>query len=335
VKIKLLSLLLCLGFFGCGGGAQQIAKTLTQPGTPTPSTNPAPAPKPGPTPSPSPSPAPVPTPAPAPTPAPTPAPPPPHVVLLIEENHSFSTVYPTGMPYLSSLGDANGIATNYSSDEAGSMLDYLWLSSGSGEEAFGCGGWGCSQTITDDNIFREINKAGMSWKVYAEALPSVGFLGANSGEYVARHDPAVWYSDIVDDVAQQQNVVPFTQFAGDLANNNLPNYSIIVPDLLDDAHDGTIQAADSWLQTNIGPFLASSYFQAGSNTVMFITFDNGDDDAQGLVFTGVIGPNVIPGVKVSTAYRHENTLRTIMGLLGLTTYPGASATAAPMNEFFQ
>jgi hypothetical protein len=44
---------------------------------------------------------------------------------------------------------------------------------------------------------------------------------------------------------------------------------------------------------------------------------------------------VIPGVKVSNPFRHENTLRTIMELLGLTQFPGASAKAAPMNEFFK
>jgi len=38
---------------------------------------------------------------------------------------------------------------------------------------------------------------------------------------------------------------------------------------------------------------------------------------------------------VNTPFRHENTLRTIMELLGLKNYPGASATAAPMNEFFR
>ena len=52
-------------------------------------------------------------------------------------------------------------------------------------------------------------------------------------------------------------------------------------------------------------------------------------------FTAVAGDKVIPGVKVNTPYRHENTLRTIMELLGLTDFPGASADAAPMNDFFQ
>lgn len=259
----------------------------------------------------------------------------PHVFLIIEENRSFSTVYNNQMPWLSALGDKYGIATNYYSDEPGSLTDYLWLSSGSGESNFECNGNQCAQPVTDDNIFRALNNAGMSWKMYAESLPSNGFLGAYAGEYVKRHNPAVWYSDVVNSTQQQQNVVPFSQLPVDLAAGNLPNYSIIVPNLLDDAHDGAPAAADQWLRANITPLLNSSYFQPGGNGVLFITFDNGDGDAQGQVFTAVVGQSVIPGVKVNTPYRHENTLRTIMQRLGLKNFPGASATAAPMNEFFK
>jgi acid phosphatase len=130
-------------------------------------------------------------------------------------------------------------------------------------------------------------------------------------------------------------VVPFTQFPVDVAADNLPDYSIVIPDLEDDAHNGTPEAADQWLKTNIAPLLESKYFQADQNTVMFITFDNGENDEQGQVFTAVVGQSVIPGVRVNTPFKHENTLRTIMQLLGLKNYPGASATAAPMNEFFK
>jgi phosphatidylinositol-3-phosphatase len=258
-----------------------------------------------------------------------------HVILIIEENRSFSTVYPYGMPWLSALGDAYGIATNYFSDEPGSMLDYLWLSSGSGEHAFGCGGWGCSNIITSDNIFRELDKSGMSWKVYADSLPYVGYMGIQSGEYVKRHNPAPWYSNVAYHPAKQKNMVPFTQFAKDLAAHHLPDYSLIVPNLLHDAHDGTVAMADRWLKQYISPVLSSPYFTLGGNGVMFITFDNGDSDKQGQVFTAVIGADVIHGVKVNTAFRHENALRTIMELLGLKHYPGASRTAAPMREFFK
>ena len=239
------------------------------------------------------------------------------------------------MPWLKALGDKYGVATNYYSDEKGSLLDYLWLSSGSAERSFGCNGNQCTNAITDDNIFRELNKAGMSWNVYADALPKFGFMGMFAGNYAKRHDPAVWYSDVVHNPEQQQNVVPFTQFPVDVAAKNLPDYSIIIPNLEDDAHNGTPEAADQWLKTNIGPLLKSQYFQSGKNNVLFITFDNGDNDEQGQVFTAVVGQSVIPGVRVNTPFRHENTLRTIMQLLGLKNYPGASATVAPMNEFFK
>lgn len=68
---------------------------------------------------------------------------------------------------------------------------------------------------------------------------------------------------------------------------------------------------------------------------MFVTFDNGDGDAQGQVFTAVIGPNVIRGIKVDKEFHHQNTLRTLMELLGFKHFPGGAATAAPMSEFFK
>lgn len=258
-----------------------------------------------------------------------------HVILIVEENRSFSTVYPNGMPWLSALGNAYGIATNYYSDESGSMLDYLWLSSGSGERAFGCGGWGCEKIIPSDNIFRELDRQGLSWKVYADSLPYVGYMGIQSGEYVKRHNPAPWYGDVANRITEQKNMVPFPQFAKDLAAQKLPSYSLIIPNLLHDAHDGTLAMADDWLKQYIRPVLLSPYFKPGGTGVMFVTFDNGDGDAQGQVFTAVIGPNVIRGIKVDKEFHHQNTLRTLMELLGLKHFPGGAATAAPMSEFFK
>lgn len=258
-----------------------------------------------------------------------------HVILVMEENHSFSVVYPNGMPWLSVLGDANGIATNYFSDESGSMLDYLWLSSGSGELNFGCGGWGCAKTITDDNIFRELNKRGLSWKVYADSLPYAGYMGVESGNYVKRHNPAPWYSDVANHPSEQEKMVPFTQFAKDLADQKLPSYSLIIPNLMHDAHNGTLAMADAWLKQYIRPVLDSPYFKPEGSGVMFVTFDNGNGDQQGQVFTAVVGPSVIRGIKVDKEFHHQSTLRTMMELLGFKEFPGAAATAAPMNEFFK
>ena len=63
-----------------------------------------------------------------------------HVVLVIDENTSFGTAFPTGMPWLSAQGKQYGYANNYDSDHSGSLLDYLWLASGSCESNYSCGG---------------------------------------------------------------------------------------------------------------------------------------------------------------------------------------------------
>src|SRR3954470_4131838 len=192
---------------GCGGTGQSTTATSAALATPavTPAVTPSPAP---------------PTPAPLPTPHPTPSsgiPHSSHVVLVIEENHMFTEVYPNGMPWLVAQGNTYAYSTNYHADEPGSALDYYWLSSGSGEQVFGCQGDGCPNPITSDNIFQELDKAGLTWKVYAQSLPSAGYMGGDTGAYVDRHNPAKWYDYVIHNPAAQQKMVPFTQLAVDIA----------------------------------------------------------------------------------------------------------------------
>ena len=289
--------------------------------------------------SPKPAPAPSPTPTPSPSPSATPTVPhSSHVVLVIEENHTFAQVM-SSMPWLTSMGSQYAFAMDYKANEPGSLLDYLWLSGGSdGNPGFGCTGNSCAKPITDDNIFRELDNANISWKVYLDSLPHTGYMGGNSGAYVDRHNPAKWYSDIINSPALQQHMVPFTQFAADLAANQLPAYSIIIPDVTHDAHDGTLAQADSWLQSSVAPMLNQPYFQAGGDGLMIVTFDECDaaiGACNEQVYTAVIGPRVKPHFQSALPYRHENTLRTILDALGVAAYPGASATATDMSDFFE
>src|SRR5579872_2307838 len=161
-----------------------------------------------------------------------------HVVLLIDENTSLGTTM-TQMPFLVKIGSANGHATNYISDTSGSLMDYLWLASGSchsgvncalpaGTHDFGCNGNDCSAPITDDNIFREMNNRGISWKVYAQSYAAAGGTVttpdfANGTHYYRRHNGATWYSDILSNVAgSQSRIVDFSRFAADLSGDSLP-----------------------------------------------------------------------------------------------------------------
>ncbi|HEY6968352.1 MAG TPA: alkaline phosphatase family protein [Candidatus Angelobacter sp.] len=273
-----------------------------------------------------------------------------HVILVMDENTSYSTTV-AQMPWLVQQGQTYGYATNFISDTSGSLMDYLWTMSGSchssanctlpaGTNDFGCSGDSCASPITDANIFRLMNNLGISWKVYAQSYAAAGGTvttpdNANGTSYYRRHNGVTWYSDILSNVSgSQAKVVDFSQFGTDMAANALPQFSIIVPDGLHDAHDGTPAQADTFLHTNLTPLLAQPYFQSGGDGLLIITFDNGDFDIAGQVYTAVIGPNVTPHTVSNTAYHHENTLRTILDALGITTYPGASGSVTSMTDFF-
>jgi len=294
-----------------------------------------------------------------------------HVVLVINENSSYSDVV-ANMPWLISQGDANGYATNYQSDNGGSLLDYLWLASGSchsqancalpaGTHDFNCNGNDCyysgtttTDAITDDNIFRELNNAGLSWKVYAQSYAAAGGTPTtpdnhNGTAYYRRHNGATWYSDILSNTdGSAGKIVDLSQLTTDLNNGALPRFLIIVPDGNHDAHDCPVgmsscteaqklAAADSFLSSTLGPILSSSAFQSG-NGLAFVTFDEcggGTNAGCGAaVYTAVIGPKVKPHTVSASPYKHENTLRTMLDALGIRNYPGASATAADMLDFF-
>ena len=103
-----------------------------------------------------------------------------------------------------------------------------------------------------------------------------------------------------------------------------------------DAHDGSLSAADAWLKANIAPLLASATFQ--KDGILIIVFDeSASTDTQhggGHVTAVVVGPKVSAGRKSSVLYQHQNTLKTLMKALGLSSYPGLAGGASPMNDMF-
>lgn len=256
-----------------------------------------------------------------------------HVVLLVEENHSYSEVIGNSqMPYFNSLVSQYALAGEYFANGHPSIPNYLMLTTGQIETSDD----GFSGTISDDNVVRELVKAGKSWKAYAESIPSSGYLGADSGNYVRDHDPFAYFSDVQNDSSQAANIVPFTQFATDLANNALPQYSFIAPNLMDNAHNGTLAEADSWLQSNIAPLIANSSFQ--NSGLLIITFDEGDQsdiaNGGGQVATLIVSSQAKKAYVSKTMYQHQSTLRLTLAASGVDTFPGMAANAPDMTEFF-
>ncbi len=255
-----------------------------------------------------------------------------HVFIVTEENHDYSAVIGSAsMPYLNGLAQQYGLATQYYANTHPSIGNYFELATGqiiTNNDNY-------STIVTVDNVVRRLLAAGKTWKSYAEDLPSVGYTGSDVGTYARKHNVFALLSDVVNDTAQRKNLVPFTQFATDLANGTLPHYSNIVPNLCNDAHDCSLTTADTWLKNNIGPLLASPTFQ--QDGLLIIVFDEAGSDntnGGGRIAWVVVSPKAKLHYQSTTLYQHQSTLRLTLEALGITLFPGAAATAPAMSEFF-
>jgi acid phosphatase len=268
-----------------------------------------------------------------------------HVVIVLEENHSYSSVIgSSSMPYLNSLAAQYGLATQYYANTHPSIGNYFMLTAGqlvTNNDAL-------NSTINVDNIVRHLLTAGKTWKSYAESLPFVGYTGGDVYPYVRHHNPLSYFSDVANSSVQKLNLVPFFHFSSDLANNALPNYSFVVPNINHDAHDcptgptgcttaQRLATADAWLKNHIAPLLSNTAFR--QDGILIIVFDESfsTDTAHGggHVAAVVIGPKVKAGFKSTAFYQHQNILRTVLDALGVRTYPGSAAGAVDMTGFWQ
>jgi len=263
-----------------------------------------------------------------------------HVVIVMEENDSYSNVIGSGSPWpnLNNLAANGALPTNYFASTHPSIGNYLTLTTG--------------QILTNndnsttvwnvDNLARRMLAANVSFRIYAEGITQ-GYVGGNTGLYLIRHNPFALLSDIAYNTqVADQHLFPFTQFAADLANGTLPEFSFIVPDVNDDAHNGTPQQADNWLQSQVvSPLSGNPAFAPGGDGILFVDFDEAaTSDTRyggGQVACVLWGPNVKVGYTQtsSTVYQHPSVLRTVMESLQLPNPPGAAANAPSMTEFFK
>jgi hypothetical protein len=267
-----------------------------------------------------------------------------HVYLVVLENHSYSSIIGNkSMPWLNALASRYAYATAYYANTHPSIGNYFELTTGK----IITNNDGYNKPVTADNIVRHLLSAGKTWKEYSEGLPRIGYTGGDTGEYTEHHNPLSYFSDVRNSSNEILNLVPFSQFPADLRNGTLPNYSFIVPDNDDNGHDcpDTIPTCadsqrlahiDAWLKTNIGPLVVSSGFNATHGGLLVILFDESASDSThggGRVALVVAGPDVKKAYVSTKLYQHQSTLPFLSEAMGLTSFPGAAATAPDMEEF--
>ena len=245
---------------------------------------------------------------------------------------------PAGYPY-------HGTATN---DSNGDLL-----AKSRDEVAVGIGNRqvpSAMRPFKTPNLGSAVIARGGSFASFSESLPAPSFddetFDSGYGLYKRKHNPVINWIDLGGDAnsaAASHNVLPlaanlafeptsdprthqrYRGFARDadgkpLDFSQLPTVSIVVPNQDHDAHDASLNAADRWLQQNIGPY---AQWAQQHDALLIVTFDEDGSTksaAGGAKKAGIdtiptifYGPMVKPG-RYDEPIDHLNVLATLLAM---------------------
>ncbi len=233
-----------------------------------------------------------------------------HVVILIEENKSYAQIIGNpAAPYINALA-RNGVLFTHSHAIAHpSQPNYLALFSGTTHDIVDDR---CPLSLSGDNLATELERKGLSFAIYSESMPAAGYTGCIAGHYYRKHNPAANWARAAG--APEINL-PFGTFPSDYSQ--LPTVSFVVPNSLNDMHDGrpprSIGRGDAWLNAKLGPYVK---WAATHNSLLILTWDEDDGSADNHIPTIFVGPMVKRGVDKARVL-HYHVLRTLTDMYGL------------------
>jgi phosphatidylinositol-3-phosphatase len=260
-----------------------------------------------------------------------------HVFMLVLENRSYAEVIGNlELPTINALAKAGGLARNYTGVAHPSLPNYVAMIAGS---TMNMHGDDPSQSFRGATLASQLESRGLSWRAYMQGLPKVGSNAPYAGLYGKKHNPFMLSADIAQTPKRAQNVVPFEQLGRDLAANQVPNFSMLVPDLCHDLHgdlrclsrSNVNRLGDAFVKQWTTAIMQSKAWVPGS--ALIITFDEGEDarGGGGVVPTIILTPGGKAGLTSDRAYNHYSLLRTLEDGFGLPPLRGA-IKAQPMSD---
>lgn len=256
-----------------------------------------------------------------------------HIVIVVEENKDYDEVIGSpAAPYINNVLKAEGAnLTQMYAEEHPSQGNYYWLFSGS-DQNVGFNDQVPSQPITASNLGQQLIAAGHTFKGYSERLPAIGStaISDSTGLYARRHVPWVSFSNVPNcPTVDCSSNLRFEDFPSNY--DDLPTVSFVIPDLINDMHNGeppsSVTAGDTWLKENL-----DRYYQWAkrNNSLLILTFDEDDQlsaDGPGLtdpgtgenrIVTILAGAHIQPGdYSEGKGVTHVNLLRTLEAMYGL------------------
>jgi len=251
-----------------------------------------------------------------------------HAIVIVFENKEANQVLGSvDAPTFNAMAKRYAVATRYYGVTHPSLPNYLALVSGSTQ---GIRTDCTSCIVSAPNLADTLAGAGKTWKLYAEGLPRPGFTGAFWGRYAKKHDPFLYFRDVVGDRTRLTRVVPLTALRRDLRRGRLPDFSFVVPNMCNSMHDCSVATGDAWLRAQLPPLLALP------RTAVFIVFDEGSSNTRGggHVAALILGTAVRSGSRFAAVTGHYGLLRTIEQAWGLPLL-GHSAGATPITGIWR
>lgn len=243
-----------------------------------------------------------------------------HIVIVLEENKSFSQIIGNReAPYINALARRGVLFTNSHGITHPSQPNYLALFSGT---THGVDSNACPLELSGENLASALIAQGLSFISYSESMPKAGYEGCRYGAYMRKHNPVANWKELA---AFKQ---PFSAFPQDFAQ--LPTVAWVVPDQRNDMHDGSIAQGDAWLAQNIESY---AQWAMTHNSLLIVTWDEDDGSEGNRIATIFVGAMVQPG-KSAQHINHYTLLRTISGMYGL-PYPGESAQERPITRVWR
>lgn len=246
-----------------------------------------------------------------------------HIVIVIEENRAYKSVIGNAAAkYINALARHGALFSQSYAITHPSQPNYLALFSGSTQDVTDDS---CPHTFSGDNLASVLIRAGMTFEMYSESLPAVGYTGCVYGNYQRKHNPAVNWQGI--NVPPGVNL-PFRNFPVNYAL--LPTVAIVVPDQENDMHNGgeleAITRGDTWLRTHLDAYVR---WARTHNSLLIVTWDEDDGSDRNHIPTLFVGPMVRQGA-YSRRIDHYHLLRTILDMYAVAPL-GHSATAQPID----
>jgi len=248
-----------------------------------------------------------------------------HVVIVIEENRSYSQIMDKrySASYIHALANRGALMVQSFGVAHPSQPNYLALFSGSTQ---GVRRNSCPHSFNGENLASSLMDGGLSFVSYSESLPENGDLSCTSGYYKRKHNPVANWRETGHLPASIN--LRFSDFPQDYSE--LPTVSFVIPDQANDMHDGGFQEADVWLKKNIDPYVEWAY---KNNSLLILTWDEDNYKENNHIYTAFIGPMVKPGISMQRI-NHYSVLRTLMDFYDLSPI-GESQSAEPITGIWK